>query len=238
MARINLKGELVSDFDAELLRSCGFEYGFYSAMTVRSVVENLTAGEPLELDINSIGGLVDDASEIYALIHQARDSGHETIARIQSIAASAASYMALCCDRVEMALPAQMMIHNAKMGRYGNKFEFGHAAQELDEQDQAILDVYAAKCGERCAREQLEAWMNEETWLRASRCLEVGLVDAVIGGDNASATYQGMVASADNIVRAMSALPDLVKLRAQKNSADEWKTAAAAELKIERSRFK
>lgn len=234
--RINLKGELVSDVDAELLKDCGFERGYYSAGTVRSAVETLADGEDLELDINSIGGLVDDAAEIYALIHQAKAAGHRTIARIQSIAASAASYMALCCDRVEIALPAQMMIHNAKMGQYGNKFEFAHGADVLDEQDQALLDVYAAKCGAKCTRDQLEAWMNKETWLRATKCLEVGLVDAIIGGEQPT-EYHGVVASADNIVRAMSTLPDLAELRRTRASADDWKGAADAELEAERRRF-
>lgn len=237
MARINLKGELVSDSDAELMRYFGYNIGFYSPMDIRGALDALEPGEPLELDINSIGGLCDAAAEIYSLVQQAKEAGHQTVARIQSIAASAASYLCLACDRIEMALPAQMMIHNASMWVHGNKDELKHAAQELNEQDQAILDVYAKKCGAKCERSQLEKLMNAETWLRAERCLELGLVDAIIGRDVAAPQFDGLVASAENIVRSMSALPDLAKLRAQKNSADEWKTAAAAELKIERSRF-
>ncbi len=235
--RINLKGELVSDADAELLQMFGYSIGYYSPSNVRSAVESLEDGEVLELDINSIGGLCDGAAEIYALIQQAKSAGHQTIARIQSLAASAASYMILACDRIEMALPAQMMIHCASMAGYGNKFNFKHAAKELDEQDQALLDVYALRCGEKADRGELERMMNAETWLRASRCLELGLVDAIIGRGGINPQNDGMVASADNIVRSMSALPDMKELRERRNAADSWQVDADAELENERRRF-
>lgn len=232
MATINLSGELMVDDWAEIYRWWGYESGFYCPGDVRAVIEQLKPGEELVLEINSVGGHVDAAAEIYSIIQKL---ANPTRAEIQSMAASAASYFPLACDRVEIALPAQMMIHCAGWNRGGNKHDHLWAAQQLDVTDQSILDVYCRKCGEKSARDELERLMNGETYLSARQCLEMGLVDAIIGDVSNSGTAPALVASIhNNTVRAMRTLPDIQVL---KDRMEQQRQELDRELAAEKARY-
>lgn len=232
MATINLKGELIPDAWAEIYQAFGISQGYYSPADVRGAIAGLKPGEELVLEINSVGGSVDDAAEIYSIIQKL---ANPTRAEIQSLAASAASYFPLACDRVEIALPAQMMIHCASWGVRGNKRDHAWAAKQLDTTDQSILAVYCRKCGEKADRAELERLMNEETYLNAQRCLEMGLVDAIIGESEQPEGVPALVASIhSNTVRAMRTLPDIEELqellKTQKETLDR-------EIVAERARY-
>lgn len=215
MATLNLKGELIPDDWAEVYRWWGITAGFYCPADVREVIWALEPGEELVLEINSIGGSVDDAAEIYSMIQKL---ANPTRAEIQSLAASAASYFPLACDRVEIAMPAQMMIHCASWGVRGNKHDHEWAARQLDVTDNSILDTYCRKCGEKADRAELQRMMEEETYLSAQDCLRLGLVDAIIG-EAAGDAPTALVASVhDNTVRAMRTLPDVRELMARRDA--------------------
>lgn len=208
---LNVKGEIICDEWAELYRAFGYSSGFFAPGDLRSALDHLEEGEELVLEINSPGGLVDAASEIYSVI---QSCGHPTRAVIQSIAASAASYLCLSCDRVEIARPAQMMIHCASWGLDGNKFDHKWAAKQLDAADRSILDVYAAKCGGKASREELARLMEAETYLPAAECLRLGLADAILGAEpEDDEPPLALTASvAGNLMRAMRTLPDIREL--------------------------
>ena len=230
MITLNLAGELIRDDWAELYRWFGFESGFYCPADIRGAVEQLKPGEDLVLEINSVGGHVDAAAEIYAILEKLPNP---TLAQIQSLAASAASYFILACDRVEISLAAQMMIHCGSWGVGGNKFDHLWAAQQLDETDSTILDVYCRKCGDD-RRDELKELMEAESYLGARRCLELGLVDAIIG-DVSETSTPALVASAHgNTVRAMRTLPDIDDLRKRR---DDQLAQMEKELAEEKARF-
>lgn len=229
MATMNLSGELLSDDYAEVYRWWGFEAGYYCPGDIRAVIEQLKPGEELVLEINSIGGMVEAAAEIYSIIQKLPNP---TRAEIQSLAASAASYFPLACDRVEIALPAQMMIHCSSWRVGGNKHDHTWAAQQLDTTDQSILDVYCRKCGDKADRAELERMLNEETYLSAQQCLQLGLVDAIIGDAPAQGSGSALVASIhNNTVRAMRTLPDIEDLRRRRDAQREELTRQLAEEK-------
>lgn len=232
MATINLSGELIVDDWAEIYRWWGFTSGFYCPGDVRAVIDTLQPDEELVLEINSVGGHVDAAAEIYSVIEKLKNP---TKAEIQSLAASAASYFPLACDRVEIALPAQMMIHCASWNVGGNKHDHQWTAQQLDTMDQSILDTYCRKCGDKTDRAELERLMDEETYLSARQCLEMGLVDAIIGDVSNSGTAQAMVASIhNNTVRAMRTLPDIQVL---KDRMEQQRSELDRELAEEMARY-
>lgn len=231
MVTINLSGELMSDDWAELYRYFGYEAGFYCPGDIRAVIQTLKPGEELVLEINSIGGHVDAAAEIYAILEKL---SNPTRAEIQSMAASAASYFPLACDRVEIALPAQMMIHCASWGVGGNKHDHRWTAQQLDVTDNSILDVYCRKCGEKTSREELERLMNEESYLSARQCLEMGLVDAIIGDVSESDTSALVASIHNNTIRAMRTLPGIEDLRIRKKAEQD---AMDKELADEKARY-
>lgn len=206
--KVNLKGELISDAWAEVYRFFGIQTGYYCPTDILAAMEELADGEELVLQINSVGGDVDAASEIYSAIADCRNP---TRAEIQSLAASAASYFPLACDFVAISPPAQMMIHCVSWDIGGNKHEHQWVAQQLDATDTSILDTYCRKCGEE-RREELQKLMNEETYLTARQCLALGLVDGIIGDDVSQSNEEPlrMVASVfNNTVRAMRTLPDI-----------------------------
>lgn len=216
MAIINLQGELIPDDWAELYRLFDITAGFYCPGDVRAAIADLADGEELVLEINSIGGCVDCAAEIYSVIQKLENP---TKAEIQSLAASAASYFPLACDRVEIALPAQMMIHCSSVSMCGNKYDHSWAAKQLETTDGSILDTYCRKCGEKADREELKRMMDEETYLSAQDCLRLGLVDAIIGEAPQESAGMGLVASVhDNTIRAMRTLPDIQALRERRSS--------------------
>lgn len=230
MRTLNLSGELLCDEWAELYRYFGINAGFYCPADIRAAAEQLKPGEELVLEINSVGGHVDAAAEIYAILEKL---SNPTLAQIQSLAASAASYFILACDRVEISLAAQMMIHCGSWGVGGNKFDHLWAAQQLEETDNSILDVYCRKCGEH-RREQLQLLMEAESYLSAKKCLELGLVDAIIGDVSEPGTPALVASAHGNTVRAMRTLPDIDELRRRR---EEQTAQMDKELAAEKARY-
>lgn len=228
---ITLSGELLPDDWAEIYHEFGYSSGFYCPADIRDAISKLEPDEELVLEINSVGGSVDCAAEIYSLI---QNCGHPTRAVIQSLAASAASYMILSCDRIEISRPAQMMIHLASMGSMGNKHQHQQAAQALDACDRSILSCYVARCGDKCTEEELMAMMEAETYLTAEDAVRIGLADTIVGEDAEPAGGPQMLAAsvAGNVVRAMRTLPDVQELIARRDEQE-----LRDRLELERNRF-
>lgn len=229
--KLNLSGELIPNDWAEDYRRWGYQSGFYCPDDVRKAIESLDPGEELLLEINSIGGSVFAGNEIYALLEGCTNP---TRAVIQSMAASAASYMIMPCDRIEIHLPAQLMIHRASTIAWGNAEDLQQAQQMLDTTDNSILDTYCRRCGERCSREELETMMENETYIGSADALRYGFVDSIVGGET-NAQNGVLVASAfNNTVKAMRSLPDIHELRnREKNESDRLRQ----ELENEKNKF-
>lgn len=230
---INLSGELIPDEWAELYRDWGYAAGFFCPADLRKALAELPEGEELVLEINSVGGSVDGGAEIYSLIQACKNP---TRAVIQSMAASAASYMIMACDTIDICLPAQMMIHCAWGGGAGNQREHQQMAQALGVCDESILACYAKRCQGKTDKETLRAMMEAETFIGAQDAVAYGLADNVIGGE-ASEDPQMMAASVcGNLVRAMRVLPDIAVLKAKRDAAQE--AQARADLETEIGRFR
>ena len=208
--KLNLSGELIPSDWAEVYRRYGYESGFYCPDDVRKAIADLEPGEELTLEINSIGGSAFAGNEIYALLEGCENT---TRAVIQSLAASAASYMIMSCDHIAIHLPAQLMIHRASTVAWGNAEDLQQAQQMLNTTDTAILDTYCRRCGNHASREELAAMMENETYIGSQEALRYGLVDSIVGADNNSAQSGMLVASAfNNTVKAMRILPDIQTL--------------------------
>lgn len=229
--KLNLSGELIPNDWAEDYRRWGYQTGFYCPDDVRKAIDSLDPGEELLLEINSIGGSVFAGNEIYALLE---GCSNPTRAVIQSMAASAASYMIMPCDRIEIHLPAQLMIHRASTFAWGNAEDLQQAQQMLDTTDNSILNTYCRRCGERCSREELETMMANETYIGSADALRYGFVDSIVGGES-NAQSGVLVASAfNNTVKAMRSLPDIQELRnREKNESDRLRQ----ELEKEKNKF-
>lgn len=126
--------------------------------------------------INSPGGDVIAATQIYTMLLE--HNGPVTV-KIEGLAASAASIVAMAGSTVLMAPTAYMMIHNASSIAWGNKHEFEHEAAVLDEVDRGIRDAYRLKTGLR--ESKIEQLMEDETWMSARTCIDLGFADGYIG---------------------------------------------------------
>lgn len=128
----------------------------------------------LTVYINSPGGDVVAGSLIYAML---REHDGKITVRIDGLAASAASVVAMAGDRVEMAPTAYMMIHNAATIAMGNIHDMRQAAEMLAEIDRGIRAAYALKTGK--SERELAKMMDAETWMSAAKALEDGFIDAI-----------------------------------------------------------
>lgn len=228
---LNLSGELISSEWAEAYRRHGYTAGFYCPDDVRQAIQDLNPGEELILEINSIGGSVWAGNEIYALLE---GCSNPTRAVIQSMAASAASYMIMSCDRIEICLPAQLMIHRASTIAFGNTEDLQQAQQMLDVTDNAILDTYCRRCGNRTSREELASMMENETYIGSSDALRYGLVDSIIGGEEDMQSSPLVASAFNNTVKAMRTLPDIQELlQAEKDAHSQLRQ----ELESEKNKF-
>lgn len=130
----------------------------------------------IEVYINSPGGDVIAATQIYTMLVEHR--GTVTV-KIEGIAASAASIVAMAGTTVLMAPTAYMMIHDAMSIAIGNKRDMEHEAAVLDEIDAGIRDAYRLKTGLRDSK--LAQMMEDETWMSARTCIDLGFADGYIG---------------------------------------------------------
>ena len=129
----------------------------------------------LTLWINSPGGNVFAAAEIYTMI---RDYPHNVTVRIASIAASAASVIAMAGNTVQMSPTALLMIHDPSTIAFGNAKDMEKAIATLTEVKESIINAYAAKTG--LSRNRISKLMSDETWINAKKAVELGFADEIL----------------------------------------------------------
>ena len=132
----------------------------------------------ITLWVNSPGGNVFAAAEIYTMI---RDYPGSVTVRIASIAASAASVVAMAGNLVQMSPTALLMIHDPSTIAMGNAKDMEKAITTLNEVKESIINAYAAKTG--LSRNRISKLMSDETWLNAKKALELGFADEILFAD-------------------------------------------------------
>ena len=125
--------------------------------------------------INSPGGNVFAAAEIYTMI---QDYPGSVTVRIASIAASAASVVAMAGNLVQMSPTALLMIHDPSTIAMGNAKDMEKAITTLNEVKESIINAYAAKTG--LSRNRISKLMSDETWLNAKKAVELGFADEIL----------------------------------------------------------
>ncbi len=136
--------------------------------------------------INSPGGNVFAAAEIYTML---REYAGDVTVRIASVAASAASVIAMAGDRVEMSPTALLMIHDPSTIAMGNAKDMEKAIETLNEVKESIINAYAAKTGLRHNR--IAELMSNETWMNARKAVELGFADVVLYEDKKPEPEEG-----------------------------------------------
>lgn len=148
-------------------------------ITPKDFREELEAEDgDVTLWINSPGGNVFAASEIYTML---RDYKGKITVKIDAIAASAASVVAMAGDTVLMSPSSLLMIHDPSTIAMGNTEDMEHAITVLNEVKEAIINAYADKTGLR--RNKIAELMTNETWMNAKKAVELGFADDILFSD-------------------------------------------------------
>lgn len=130
--------------------------------------------DQLDLHINSLGG---QFAEGIAIMNMLRQHKATVLARVEGVAASAASLVALGADTVVMAKGSQMMIHEGQALMYGFQEDMLKAAAILEKTNAQMAELYAEKAGGTAA-EWRDA-MRAETWYTDQEAVEAGLADTL-----------------------------------------------------------
>ncbi|MGD9880471.1 MAG: head maturation protease, ClpP-related [Reyranella sp.] len=129
----------------------------------------------IDLRINSEGGDVFAGKAMYTLLldHSAR-----VVVHVDGLAASAASFVAMAGDEIEIAEGAFVMIHNAWTWAVGGAEDMRRKADLLDTVNETIREVYVARTKNTDA--DVRKWMDAETWMTGKEAVERGFADKIV----------------------------------------------------------
>jgi len=130
--------------------------------------------------INSPGGDVFAAAQIYNML---MDYPHNVTIKIDGLAASAASVIAMAGTEVQMSPVAMMMIHNPMTVAIGDSAEMQRAIGMLDEVKESIMNAYEIKTG--LTRAKISHLMDAESWFNAKKAVELGFADKILFSEEA-----------------------------------------------------
>ena len=143
--------------------------------------------------INSPGGDCFAAAQIYNML---MDYPGKVTVRIDGLAASAASVIAMAGSTVEISPVGMMMLHNPMTISIGDVQEMERAIGLLAEVKESIINAYEIKTG--MSRSKISRLMDAETWMNAKKAVELGFADAVLNGEKnrpASDEVDGLIFS-------------------------------------------
>ena len=184
---IKINGTIVSNDDKWIYDWCEMD-----AFCPKDL--DLIDGQDVDIEINSPGGYIYPASEIYTALMQHKGNVNVTIT---GRAASAASVIAMAGTKVSMSPTAQIMIHNVSATGSGDYRDFEHYAEQLKKSNDTIANAYMLKTGK--TREEILDLMDYETWFTPEGALEYGLIDEILSRDSAPSDIR-LVAASDYLI--------------------------------------
>lgn len=169
-------------------------------VTAKAFKEKLDtiSAEEITLNINSPGGSVFDGIAMY---NDLVEHGAVINVSVRGLAASAASFIAMAGDNIEIADHAFFMIHNAWAFAMGDADEMAKIAKTLSKIDAQLAGIYANKTG--ISVKEIREMMAEETWLDSGDAVKRGFADSVSSDEEAEATARFDVSSFSNAPRAL-----------------------------------
>lgn len=168
---LRINGDIVGNDMKEIYSWFGLECTCPS--DVLSAIETMPEGDRLQVKINSGGGDVLAGQEIYSALRSRNDIDIE----VESMAASAASIIAMA-GHSTISPVGMVMIHNVSVcGASGNKHDMKKNAEILNAYDEALANAYVEKTGK--PHDEILKMMDKETWLTADRAVELGFIDAI-----------------------------------------------------------
>ena len=179
------------------------ESWFDDDVTPQLFKDELMAGSgDITVWINSPGGDCVAAAQIYNML---MDYPGNVTVKIDGIAASAASVIAMAGTKVLMSPVSMLMIHNPMTIAYGNTGEMQKAIEMLGSVKDSILNAYEIKTG--LSRAKLSHLMDAETWMDANKAVELGFADEILKRPGAAEDVEmptvSMLYSKANVVNSL-----------------------------------
>jgi ATP-dependent Clp protease protease subunit len=140
---------------------------------VKDQLDAMKDASEITVRINSMGG---DVFHGFAIHNLLKEHPANITVKVDGLAASAASVIAMAGDTVDMASNAMMMVHNPWTFAIGDSEEMLKAAERLDKVRDAIVSTYEAKTS--LDAEEIAGLMDAETWMTASDAVDRGFADA------------------------------------------------------------
>ncbi|OXI26872.1 head maturation protease, ClpP-related [Burkholderia sp. AU16482] len=197
---IRAQANAAGDVEIRIYNEIGF-WGTDAQTFVTQLDAAAANASAIVVAINSMGGDVFDAFAIYNALR--RHAGKVKV-RVDGVAASAASLIAMAGDEIVMPENAMLMIHNAHTVTAGEAKDLRRIADLLDNAGDGIVAAYAAKSGQSV--DEIRALMDAETWLTAAQAKEKGFCDTIEAAVKLSAS-----ASSTALLARFSALPEVVR---------------------------
>ena len=129
----------------------------------------------IDLRINSEGGSVFDGKAMYSLLNE---HPAKIVVHVDGLAASAASFVAMAGDEIEIAEGGFVMIHNAYMVAIGDAREMRRSADMLETVNNTIIDTYVART--KGDRKAIAKMMDDETWMTGAEAVKHGFADKMV----------------------------------------------------------
>lgn len=187
--RMQINPEEPMEAELEIYDDIGEETDFWtgektgiSASSITDFLRQHESVNTINVHINSFGGYVFEGITIHNVL---KGSGKKINVIIDGIAASIASVIAMAGDSIKMYPTSQMMIHNCWGWVCGNANDLRKEADNMDAIMESSKIAYLEKSNGKLSREDLDKMLDEETYLTADRCYELGLCDEILGKQEA-----------------------------------------------------
>jgi len=147
----------------------------YSFGEITACADN--AVDTLEIEIHTPGGSVFEGGRIYNELKSLRERGVHVTARINTLAASMGSVIAMGADVVEIASNGKIMIHEASGGAHGDAATLTRYAELLENISDELAEIYTEKT--KMPKDEIRKLMKAETWMTAKQAIEMGFADRI-----------------------------------------------------------
>ena len=217
-----MNGEVIPSDYADV-----YDYLGYENINPKAIKQALSDadGSDVTLEINSPGGYVDAGSEIYTALKEYQG---QVTAKITGQACSAASWIALAADRVEMSPTAQIMIHRASTMSIGNSDDLASDLNALNSLDKSFVDLYSQRTG--LDAQEVYRLMCNTTWMNAKEAVDKGFADeimfqndkkpALVNADGSLSVKPDMINKIKNLLHSKST-ENVVKLLPKDNKKND-----------------
>jgi ATP-dependent Clp endopeptidase proteolytic subunit ClpP len=177
------KVQAISDDETEIMIYDVIGWPFISADEFVRALAGITA-KTVTVRINSPGGDVFDGMAIFNAL---KTYNGKVVTRIEGIAASMASVIALAGKEVQAYANTMYMIHEPYAFTAGNQYSLRELADILEKMSGQMIDIYSSNASP--GKREIAQMMKDEAWLTAKEAKEKGFIDTVLDGKGAKAQF-------------------------------------------------